>query len=294
MSGPVPRELETRRAVGSYLSPSRDPLRSQRPMRLALAIPVVALSCLALPLRAQTVSARIDAVRDGAVRFSYASRADVCGDGETMIGWHNTQMQFFGSWSNFSDGNDWRDRCVRGPLRVTITRRDGQSVTLKVMAGPARDDAQGATDLGTVPVADAVRALMRIARSEDSKSADRAILASALADSVVVWPELLALARDAGRPKRVRIEARQWLAWLAGDHVLGPPTDGRGKKGLHDEKTQAVFVLSELPHGEGIPDLLRIGRSHKDSDVRRSALFWLGQSNDLRALDLFEDLLRRP
>lgn len=245
-------------------------------------------------LRAQDLGARINAIRDGAVRFSYAARADVCGDGETMIGWHNTQMQFFGSWNSFNSDRDFREMCVHGPLRVTITRREGRSVNLRVMAGPIRADADVVTDLGTVPVAAAGRALLAIAKSDDVKSADRAILAMALADTLVIWLDLLALARDADRSRKVRQEARQWLAWLAGDHVLGPPPESYRKKGGHDEKVQAVFVLSELPRGEGIPDLLRIGRTHKDPDVRRSALFWLGQSNDPRALDLFAELLRRP
>ena len=275
-------------------------------MRLARDALLHAVAVLTLasgsPLNAQDVGARISAVRDGMVRFHYSSRADVCGDGETIIGWHNTQLQFFGNWSSFNDGRDWRERCFHGPLRVTITRREGRSVALKVMAGPPRDDGERVTDLGMVPVASAVRALMQIARTEGSKAADRAILAAALADSAVVWPDLLAIARNGDRPGKVRQEARQWLAWLAGDHVLGPPPEGRGKKGLPEgstkksaagEKTQAVFVLSQLPHEEGLPDLLRIARSHPDAEVRRSALFWLSQSSDPRVLDLFEELLRR-
>jgi hypothetical protein len=29
-----------------------------------------------------------------------------------------------------------------------------------------------------------------------------------------------------------------------------------------------------------------------DPELRRTALFWLGQSNDPRAIDLFEEILR--
>ncbi len=35
-------------------------------------------------------------------------------------------------------------------------------------------------------------------------------------------------------------------------------------------------------------------RSHPDPEVRRKALFWLGQSGDPRALALFEELLTKP
>ena len=242
---------------------------------------------------AQDLGARINSVRDGLVRFAYASRSDVCGDGERMIGWHDTQMNFHGSWNSLDDIRNWRDRCVRGPLRVTVVRAEGRTVRLKVMAGPQLPDTAAVTDLGMVSAASAVRALMTMARSEEAGGSDLAITAAALADSVVVWPELLTLARDPGRSRKLRTEARQWLAWLTGDHVLGRPALGEGKKGLKDEKTQAVFVLAELPRDEGIPDLIRIARSHKDPDVRRSALFWLGQKNDPRALDLFEELLKK-
>jgi hypothetical protein len=35
-------------------------------------------------------------------------------------------------------------------------------------------------------------------------------------------------------------------------------------------------------------------RTHRDPDIRRRAIFWLGQSNDPRALALFEELLTAP
>jgi HEAT repeat protein len=59
-------------------------------------------------------------------------------------------------------------------------------------------------------------------------------------------------------------------------------------------KEQAVFALSQQPHAEGVPALIRIARTHRDREVRRKALFWLGQSDDPRALALFEELLTKP
>jgi hypothetical protein len=43
---------------------------------------------------------------------------------------------------------------------------------------------------------------------------------------------------------------------------------------------------------EGVPALLRIARSNPDPELRKTALFWLGQSEDPRALALFEEILR--
>ena len=52
-----------------------------------------------------------------------------------------------------------------------------------------------------------------------------------------------------------------------------------------------VFALSQLRNHEGIPPLLEVAQTNQDERVRRQALFWLGQSDDPRGLDLFEKIL---
>jgi HEAT repeat protein len=61
-----------------------------------------------------------------------------------------------------------------------------------------------------------------------------------------------------------------------------------------DVREQAVFALSQRPREEGVPVLVRIAQSHRDPEIRKRAIFWLGQSGDPRALALFERLLTRP
>jgi hypothetical protein len=50
--------------------------------------------------------------------------------------------------------------------------------------------------------------------------------------------------------------------------------------------------LSQLPKDEGVPKLIDVARKHRNPEVRRQAMFWLGQSNDPRALAFFEEVLR--
>ena len=57
-------------------------------------------------------------------------------------------------------------------------------------------------------------------------------------------------------------------------------------------RKQALVVLSQRPHGEGVPALIGVVQSSRDPEIVRSALFWLGQSEDPRALTLFEAILR--
>jgi HEAT repeat protein len=59
-------------------------------------------------------------------------------------------------------------------------------------------------------------------------------------------------------------------------------------------RKSAVFALSQQPNSIGVPSLIRIARSNRDPEIRRSAIFWLGQSDDPRALALFEEILTKP
>ena len=54
-----------------------------------------------------------------------------------------------------------------------------------------------------------------------------------------------------------------------------------------------MFALSQRPRDEGVPVLIRVVRTNRDPEMRRKALFWLGQSGDPRALALFEELLTK-
>jgi HEAT repeat protein len=56
-------------------------------------------------------------------------------------------------------------------------------------------------------------------------------------------------------------------------------------------KKRAVFALSQLPKDEGVPLLISVARTNRNPVVRKQAMFWLGQSNDPRALEFFEQIL---
>jgi hypothetical protein len=40
-----------------------------------------------------------------------------------------------------------------------------------------------------------------------------------------------------------------------------------------------------------VPKLIDIARNHRNPEVRKQAMFWLGQSKDARATKFFEDIL---
>jgi HEAT repeat protein len=84
-----------------------------------------------------------------------------------------------------------------------------------------------------------------------------------------------------------------WLGQAASD-VVAPDNYGKGRETEDSEvKKQAVFALSQHRSGESVSALIQVARNNRNPEVRRSALFWLGQSGDPRALDVFEQILSR-
>ena len=85
-----------------------------------------------------------------------------------------------------------------------------------------------------------------------------------------------------------------WLGQAAGDAATASLDTLSRDSGVDREvQKQVVFALSQRPKDEGIPILIRVARTHRDPEVRRDAVFWLGQSNDPRAIALFEELLTK-
>ena len=54
-----------------------------------------------------------------------------------------------------------------------------------------------------------------------------------------------------------------------------------------------MFALSQLPKEEGVPLLINLARKNANPVVRKQAMFWLGQSEDPRALAFFAEILGR-
>ena len=246
---------------------------------------------IAAPLQAQSLASRVAAVEDGAVTFHYAPRPGICGDGETFI--RTGRHSYHGSWSS----KRAMEPCIFGPAQVRLTLEGGAVQHVETWVGPLRS--RGARDLGEVSAPEAARYLMTIAERGRGKASAKAIFPAVLADSATVWPALLAIARDTDtRARSTRQDAMFWLSRFASGALSGrlnnPFADDEDEGTADDElKSHAVFVLSQLPRDEGVPQLLEVARSNRSWRVRSKALFWLGQSGDPRAIELFESVLRQ-
>lgn len=244
------------------------------------------LGLLLLPagLLAQTLAQRVAALGDGTLRLSFAARAGVCGDGGRNI----TIVS-----RDDAGRGDWESTCTPGPVRVSLRVAGGRVAGAQSWVGGRwRPAAAGTTDLGAVPAAPAAADLLALV--EQARAGSEALVTAAtLADSAVVWPALLRLARRAELSLETRRQAVFWLGQAAGEAASrGLDSLADDDRGELEVRKEAVFALSQRPADEGVPALIRIARTNPHAELRKTALFWLGQSEDPRALSLFEEILR--
>lgn len=247
-----------------------------RVMKVALLL----LAAAAPGAQGQSLTQRLASAPTGSVRFSFAARPGVCGNGRNI--------------TSERDDRDWESDCESGPVRVVITVRSGRATALRTYVGGRwrTGAAVGTvTDWGTVSPRAAADFLLALARSADTDVGSKAVFPVTLADSVQPWPALLGMARDASVRVGTRKQAVFWLGQAASDAATrgldSLLADRNGDRAIQE---QVVFALSQRKD-EGIPALVRVARTHPDPEIRKKAIFWLGQSEDPRAIALFEELL---
>ena len=246
---------------------------------------VVLLSTMCVPGAAtgQDLTGRVTEVGDGAALVTFPLRPDVeiCERGvrmgERRIGFRDL-------------GRD--GECTDGPATVELRVRGG-AVTDFELIEPDEQPSAGASDLGSVTAAEAARFFLSLARGSDTQaSVEGAVFVAALADVDTLGLDLLELARDRALDEDVRGEALFWLGQEAGLAA----SEGIARIAADEEEDQevreaAVFALSQRPADESVPALIEIARTAHEGETRRSAMFWLAQSEDERVLDFFEEIL---
>ncbi len=246
-----------------------------------LKIAFVALAVAGTISQAQTLTERVADAPDGRVRMSFDAREGVCGDGRNI--------------SHFRT-NDERDvdwDCEAGPVRVVLRIRSGNVTRVDTYVGGSwRPSSRTVTDLGFVNSQEAADYFLGLAKSDSFADAEDAIHPAVIAANAVVWPQLLAMARERELSNEVRQQAVFWLGQEAAEEAVD------GLESILDDddeeirvKEQAVFAISQQETARSISILLRVATSNQHPQVRRNAFFWLAESEDPRAIDLFEEVL---
>ena len=251
-------------------------------MRNALGL---AAGCLlaATPIAAQQASlgSRIQSVRDGMIQMHYAARPGVCGDGQGGIWTHGRNGVWF---------NDGRSICIAGPIVVRLGRSDGQTISVRKTVGGRIASSAPDVDLGEVVPGDAARYLIGLAHSIGAKNADEAIAAAVFADGVDLSNELRALVRDGNASLEARRQALFWFGQSDAPtkELVALDSDLQ----LSSLREHYTFVLSQRrDDDEAIDKLIDVARTDRDFQIRKQAMFWLGQSRDPKAVKFLRDLI---
>ncbi|MGQ0648805.1 MAG: HEAT repeat domain-containing protein [Gemmatimonadaceae bacterium] len=256
---------------------------------------LLVLNAAAAPLLAQSATTRIERVRDGQVRFTFTLKPGVCGQGQNI--WRTGRSGRDGVQINnqkYSRDVEYDVDCDTGPGRVVIDKVEGDLRDVRFYVGGRWRASASATDLGALSAREAAATLLDIVRDAPGKAAERAIFPATLVDSVEVWRELIRIARDDSRPRNTRRQAVFWLGQAAETPATAGLSDLVGEAAVDREvRESAIFALSQRPKEEGVPALINVVRTNRDPELRKKALFWLGQSDDMRSMYLIEELLTK-
>jgi len=169
---------------------------------------------------------------------------------------------------------------------MQLTVRQGRVVDADLAVGGRWNDTGADLDLGRVAAPAAAEALLALA-AEARDDGGKLVLGAVVADSATVWPALLHLARAPSVSEDTRDNATLWLGFAAGD-ALGPDNNADED----DVRESAIFALSQRPKSESIPALTRVVEGDLPIHLKKSALFWLGQTDRERAVAVYEEILR--
>ena len=236
-------------------------------------------------LEAQSLAQRVDAVRDGAVQFTYPTREGVCGNGRSMLSF--APGSYYGS-VNVVNGVS-TEPCEAGPARVIVSRAGGMTTSIDVFVGPAAAAPPGVTDIGQVTGQQAHEYLLVQAAQLDGEPGRDAILPAMLAEGAGASAPLMALARDRSRPLQTRRSAITWIGRVsaapgrqAGNAVTALAELAQARDDNPSVREQAVSTLAGLGQGEGVPTLITMTRG-EDSWLAQEAAERLSRSGDPRA-----------
>lgn len=228
-------------------------------------------------------------VEDGTVRFGFELKpgVEICEQGIRTSRGDEV-------WRDWRSGGRWdAGPCVTDVAKVDLEVRDGRVRDVEVVRPNDGSPGDLQEDLGLVSPEAAVEYLLGLVyEGATSDAAEEAIFPATLADVHEIWRDLLTVARDRSVHRDVRKNALFWVGQEAADAA----TEGLSGVALDDDEEQdvreaAIFALSQRPENQAIASLIEIARSADHAESRRSAMFWLAQSEDQRVVEFFEEVL---
>jgi len=187
-------------------------------------------------------------------------------------------------------------RISNGAITAVALTRDASADAvldrLTASSQPEETRRQAAFWLGVARGRHGYESLLKILHDEPSdRVRERAVFALSRSKETGAIPEIVRLARE-DRSSRVRGQALFWLAQTAQRQISEDAIRRSIEQDPETEvKKKAVFALTQIKNGDGIPTLITVAKSNGNAAVRKQAMFWLGQSKDPRAVKFFEEVL---
>jgi HEAT repeat protein len=103
---------------------------------------------------------------------------------------------------------------------------------------------------------------------------------------------LLGVARDTAQGIEMRKQALFWAG--QGGVSIAELTQLYGKVTDREMREQLIFVYSQRDEPAALDKLIEIAKRDPNPDLRKRALFWLGQSEDSRAVQALQDIIEQP
>ena len=191
------------------------------------------------------------------------------------------------------DGTD-RDGAIAAIAQHATTAADA---ALDEMLGAAQPDdlrRKAMFWLGEARGHHGYESLQRLLHSDANDGLrEHAVFALSLNNDKDALRAIVQTAHD-DRSAHVRGQALFWLAQKAGAKMAAQEILNAIENDPDtDVKKKAVFALSQMSRDEGVPRLIEVAKTNHNREVRKQAMFWLGQSQDSRALDFMEQVLLR-
>jgi HEAT repeat protein len=103
---------------------------------------------------------------------------------------------------------------------------------------------------------------------------------------------LIGVAKDNAQPVELRKQALFWAG--QSDVPIAELASLYSTLNVRELREQVIFVYSQRDDSAAVDRLLEIARRDPDTELRKKALFWLGQSNDPRAAKALQDIIEQP
>ena len=246
----------------------------------------------------RSLASRIEAVRTGRVRFTFAARDGVCGNG---MSWYRTRRRVdvrIRVRDRHQRHLERFARC-RGHLRARPGAGGGGAAGWRddraaVVRGrhDGRPTRASPTSATSAP-GRAARGCCSWRRPGRPSRRGPPSVRRRSADSVDASATLLRIAKNDQRPPDVRSarstgSAKSWATRCA--QSLDSMAYDAGDR---EVRKQAIYAVSRRPADESVPALIKMAGTLPDRELRKTAVFWLAQSKDPRAVAWVETQLGR-